>query len=202
MKYIDVSLKKLRKISLEEAQIIKNQENVDLLIYVARAGLPIAVYMNEVFKKPLLGIGAQRKGNGLKSKLGPLFAHIPSFVRNILITIEMKSKVHKKDVERHVSFHPSLKDIDISQCKTILICEDSIDTGHSMKAVYQEVKRVFPKAKILTYALNVWKQSEELFLSDYHTYEDTVIRAPMSKDSKEYRAFLAMYDKETQNEYL
>ena len=77
MKYTELSLRELREISIAEAKKIKEQYPVDLIVYVAKAGFPIALYMNEVFNVKLLGIGAQRKGNSLKSKLGPLVAYCP-----------------------------------------------------------------------------------------------------------------------------
>lgn len=64
MKYTDLSLKELRKISIDEAIKIRNDYPVDLIIYVAKAGFPIAIYMNEVFRAELLGINAQRKWCG------------------------------------------------------------------------------------------------------------------------------------------
>ena len=61
MKYTELSLKNLKEISMAEATVIGRDFPVNLIIYVARAGLPIALYMNEIFDAKLLGIGAQRK---------------------------------------------------------------------------------------------------------------------------------------------
>lgn len=202
MKYTELSLKKLKEISITEATTINKNFPVDLIIYVARAGFPIALYMNEIFNVQLLGIGAQRKGNSFKSKLGPLVAFFPHFVRNLLITIELKTKVHKRDAERNVEFHKSINELLIDRYKNILIVDDSVDTGNSMKLVYEVVQSKFPEAIIKTYSLNVWDESKTVFLTDYYSYENTVIRAPMSKDSKEYKYFCEMYYRETKNEYL
>lgn len=202
MKYAELSLEKLREVCKQAAKDIKEKQEVDLLIYVARAGLPIAVYMNEIFNVKLLGIGAQRKGNSLKSKVGPLVAYCPRFIRNIFITIELKSKVHKKNTERHVEFHKSIEKLSIPDYKHILIVDDSVDTGNSMKLVSEIVQKTFEKAKVSTYSLNVWKQSKTVFKTDYCSYNDTVIRAPMSKDSREYGAFCIMYDKESKKDYI
>lgn len=202
MNYTELSLKELRKISFAEATKIKKEYPVDLIIYVARAGLPIAVYMNEVFATKMLGIDAHRKGNALKSKMGPLVRHCPRFVRDLLITLELKTKVHKRNTERKIEFHKLIDVMDTSGYKNILIIDDSVDTGNSMKLVCEAVKEKFTDARIKTYSLNVWEDSIQVFKTDYSTYENTVIRAPMSKDSKEYNAFCKLYDIETQKGYI
>ncbi len=202
MKYIELSLKKLREVSVDAAKVIKKDVNIDLIIYVARAGLPIAVYMNEVIDVSLLGIGAQRKGNKLKSVLGPVVAYLPRFVRDLVITFEIKSKVHMKDAERFVEFHKSIENLNCNDYQNILIVDDSVDTGNSMKLVYEKVKSKFPKANLVTYSLNVWNQSRSVFDTDYCSYEETVIKAPMSKDSKEYKKFCEMYEIETKKGYV
>lgn len=199
MKYTELSLRELREISIAEAKKIKEQYPVDLIVYVAKAGFPIALYMNEVFNVKLLGIGAQRKGNFLKSKLGPLVAYCPRFVRDILITIELKTKVHKRDTERNIEFHNSIESLEIDNYKKIIIVDDSVDTGNSMKLVYEAIRDRFVDAEVRTYALNVWGESKIVFQTDYCSYENTVIRAPMSKDSKEYNKFVDMYNMETKN---
>lgn len=60
--------------------------------------------MREVFDAPMIGIGTSRDGNNFKEKVGPFVAMLPNFVRNILISIEMKSNKHGKNTERHVHF--------------------------------------------------------------------------------------------------
>lgn len=202
MRYTELSLKELRNLSIAEATKINNDFKVDLVVYVARAGLPIALYMNEIFKVDLLGIGAQRKGNSLKAKVGPLVAYCPRCIRDVLITIELKTKVHKRDIERNIKFHRSINNLSKKNYSNILIVDDSVDTGNSMKLVYEAVIEKFPKAKIKTYSLNVWDESKAIFNTDFFSYENTVIRAPMSKDSKEYKEFCRLYDKESKNGYL
>jgi len=195
-------LEELRNISIKEANTIKNDKKIDLIVYVAKAGFPIAFYMNEIFDVPMLGIAAQRKGNKLKQLLGPLVSLFPRIVRDTLITFELKSHVHKKDATRCVYFHESINEINANEISTILVVDDSVDTGNSMRIVYDKLRETFTKALIVSYSLNVWKQSKEVFVTDYCSFENTVIRTPMSKDSKEYSIFCDMYNKNSQNGYL
>ena len=135
MNYTELSLEELRKISINAAEKIAEKEKIDLIIYVAKAGFPIALYMNEVFQVQLLGIRAQRKGNTIKNFVGPVLAHMPRLVRDILISIELKSKVHRVDVGRKVEFHAGINNLDIDSFNNILIVDDSVDTGNSAIAV-------------------------------------------------------------------
>lgn len=199
MNYIDLSLEKLRNEVLKAADEIIKHHKIDVIVYVAKAGYPIAKFMNEEFHAEVIGIEAIRKGNKLKGYLGGILKYCPRIVRDILITVELKSKIHKNHINRHVSFHRSIDEIDISKVKNVLVVDDSVDTGYSMKQVVSEVRKKFPSAEIYTYALNVWHDSVEIFDVDYSSYRDTVIRAPMSKDSKEYNEFYDMYINDTQN---
>lgn len=202
MNYTELSLESLREVSINAAKNIKEEVTIDLIIYVARAGLPIAIYMNEIFQAEILGIGAQRKGNKVKSFLGPIISRMPLFMRNFLISLELKTKVHKHDTERHVAFHESISNIRKSEYQNILIVDDSIDTGNSLVAVLNEVKKEFTTSQIYTYGLNVWDGSKELVKTDFCSYENTIIKAPMSKDSSEYKSFCEMYKKMTRDDYI
>ena len=202
MNCVELSLQELREISIDAAKKIAKEVNIDLIVYVARAGLPIAIYMNEIFQIDLLGISAQRKGNKLKSFLGPIISHMPSLMRNLLITLELKTKVHKHDTERNISFHASIKDICIEKYKNILIVDDSVDTGNSLVAVLAETQQMFKNSQIYTYGLNVWDESKKIIKTDFYSYENTIIKAPMSKDSKEYKLFCELYKKMSQDDYI
>ena len=194
MKYAELSLEKLRETSISMANTIKSKHEVDLIVFVAKAGFAIAYYMNEVFNVPLLGVEAHRKGNGLKAKLSPILAYLPCWLKDILRVIELKSNLHCKCADRSVNFFPAISEIDTCKCKKILLVDDSVDTGNSMKAVYELVAKTFANASIISYSLNVWEQSKVLFDTDYYTYLNTIIRTPMSKDSKEYDTFINLYE--------
>ena len=56
--------------------------------------------MKNVFNVPLVGISATREGNALKEVVGPIVSLMPNFVRNILISLELKSDTHSKNTER------------------------------------------------------------------------------------------------------
>lgn len=194
MNCIELSLKNLKEECISWAENIVADYSPDLLIYVANAGYPIAVAMQEVFKAPIVGIEAQRGGNSLKSKVGKFFSHTPSFLRNVLIAMELKSGVHAKKTERSIKWIDDPK-LFVDSAKTIMIIDDSVDSGVTLSKVVEEVSKSFPDALIKTAGLNVWDKSRQYIKTDYCLYRNTIIKAPMSKDSKEYEEYIKMLPK-------
>lgn len=45
--------------------------------------------------------------------------------------------------------------------------------------------------------MNVWDKSKNIIHTNFALYENTVIKAPMSKDSSEYKEFVRIYNEET-----
>ena len=75
----------------------------------------------------------------------------------------------------------------------MLITDNSVDTGLSMIAVVKKIKEMHPIADIKTAAINVLSNSEDVIKIDFYNFKDLIMRTPMSKDSKEYKAFEKIY---------
>lgn len=192
MKYIELSIKDLQDRCRLWAAQISLEYQPDFIIYVADAGYLIGKVFSEVFDAPLAGISATRKGNGIKGKLRPLFRFIPVWLRNRMIQFEIESNLHKRNEERNVSFRTHLSKHQCTGVHRILIVDDSVDTGHSLVSVKKKVEETFSDADIKMAALNVWGKSTVLIQTDYALYKDTIIKAPMSKDSKQYDEFIGL----------
>ena len=197
MKYTELSRKDIENDCFKWAMDIKKSYQPDLIIYVAKAGYLIGREMNRVFDVPLVGISASREGNGLKEIFGPIVSIMPNFIRNFLISVELKSDTHSKNTERKIHMHEGLEMLDKEKFHHILIVDDSVDTGHSMKQVVNVISSMFVNAEIKTAGLNVWDKSMSIIDTDFALYKNTVIKTPMSKDSKEYKDFMKIYNKET-----
>ncbi|MEZ4846832.1 MAG: hypothetical protein R2877_07865 [Bdellovibrionota bacterium] len=60
---------------------------------------------------------------------------IPKLISNLLRTIEHHILSKFRPSQRIVEFHDH-SDTKIAKCKRIMIVDDAVDSGHSMKAVY------------------------------------------------------------------
>lgn len=199
MKYIELSRKDIEEQCKDWAKEIQKSYQPDLIVYVAKAGYLIGREMKAVFNVPLVGISATREGNALKEVVGPIVSRMPNFVRNILISLELKSDTHSKNAERQIHFHEGLEKMKSSNIQSILVVDDSVDTGHSMKQVVDAIRSLFGDVEIKIAGLNVWDKSRSIIDSDFALYKNTVIKSPMSKDSKEYKDFMKIYNSETNN---
>lgn len=151
----------------------------------------------------MLGIGAVRSGNSLKEFVGPLLAHVPPFARKMLATIEIKSGLHRKNTERNVRFHQKIDSLDCQSFHKILIVDDAVDTGYTMRKVFDMTSEAFPNAQVRTACMNIsCEEAEKVFHVDYVLLRDMSVKTPFSKDSKEYPATKKRYYMETQNEYV
>lgn len=197
MKYIELSRKDIEEQCKDWAKEIQKSYQPDLIVYVAKAGYLIGREMKDVFNVPLVGISATREGNALKEVVGPIVSRMPNFVRNILISLELKSDTHSKNTKRQIHYHEGLEKMKSSNIQSILVVDDSVDTGHSMKQVVDAIHSLFGDVEIKIAGLNVWDKSRSIIDSDFALYKNTVIKTPMSKDSKEYKDFMQIYNSET-----
>lgn len=190
-----LSLEKLRRDSHAWAKRIALSYKPDCVVYVAKAGFVIGYEIADELNIPLIGvITVREKGNKIKDLVAPFVRKLPDFVRNFLISMELKSGIHKRSKERTISWVDSECRSDKQEYKRLLVVDDSVDTGYSLLAVYDLLKKAFPNAEIKTAGLNVWDKSKAVFETDYCLYRNTLIKAPMSKDSQEYGEFMKVYE--------
>lgn len=195
MNYISITYEELKNKSSQWANDILKAYTPDLVIYVAKAGFPIALELSKEMNVKMIGVETVReKVNKLKDLVAPIARKMPNFIRHILITIELKSGVHEKNSKRVVRLIDSVSEGLILNTKKILIVDDSVDTGASIVAVVDCLKDIFIGAEIKCAALNAWDKSKAMVETDFALYRNTVIKAPMSKDSKEYELFIKDYN--------
>lgn len=195
MDYLELSIEKLNNDCQKWALEIQKDYKADLIIYIAKGGYLIGKSFENVFNVPLIGIKTERRGNKVKDFFMPLIVKLPTLICNILREIELKTNIHNKCKNRKVVIdYDSINKINKKEIDKILIVDDSVDTGYSMKFVCDEIKKIFVNSKVKLAAINIWSDSEKVINIDYFMYKDVIIRTPMSKDSKEYDTFLKLYN--------
>ena len=203
MKHLEYSSEKLNQECIKWGKQIFRNFKPDLIVYIARAGYICAKPISELADVPLLGIGAVRSGDILKEILGAIFVYCPKFIRNILATIELRSSIHKKNTERNVTFHKSLEYLNRAVYKSILVVDDAVDTGYSMKKAVEMVQEAFPEASVKSACLNMTCDEKDCVMKiDFVLIHGASVKTPFSKDHREYRKIKKLYYEETKNEYI
>ncbi len=185
-------MENLREKSLELAKNIEKTYKPDLVVFVAKGSYIIGEEISKHFNTPLVEVYATREGNKIKNILSPFIKLVPRDLKNYLRKKEVKSGIHDKNTKRRVYFKKEYKELMLS--KNILIVDDSVDTGHTAKQVYEHIKEKYENKKIKFASLNYFKKSEELFKVDYCLHENYIMIGPWSKDSKYYKEFLTRYN--------
>ena len=194
MKYIELSIDDVKKDTTKLHKKILKNYNYDLVVFIAKGSFVIGKYLSELNDVPLIEIKATRTGNKLKKIVSPLLKVIPKNIKKILREKEFNSDIHEKNIERKVIFNEK-KYKKHKKCKRILLVDDSVDTGYSMKFCYEKIKEQIPNADIKIAAINYFKKSERIIKTDYYLYIDTMLNGPWSNDSKENKKHNDMYSK-------
>ena len=155
----------------------------DTIVYISKSGYLIGDAIGSISNKNTLEIKSKRPGADKKHK------YLPEIINKLPKDLIYYLKVY----ERKLSYYDTVGDRTLYydeekaralKPKKILIFDDSIDTGHTIEKVKQEIK-------IIT--LNYFTDRNAI-KPDYFLYTDSVISAPWTIDSKEYKRFIKMYE--------
>jgi len=200
VKYIELSIESSKKICKDLAKKVSEDKQIDLVIFIAKGGFLMGKYISEYFSCPLIEINATRSGNKIKEKIKKLLTKLPKSIKKILRTFELKSNVHAQKIERNISIDDEIWK-KYKKSKNILIVDDAVDTGNSMKQVYNYVETYFNDSKIYTAVINCSNMENTIFNVDYKIYENYIVGGPWSNDSDEKKVFDKQYEEwhESQN---
>lgn len=194
MELIELSQESSKVASEELAKKISHDFSYDLVIFIAKGSYTIGKELADYNNTELIEIKVARKGNFIKEKLKIFLNILPKGIKNILRNIEINSNVHDKMPKRKISFEENIWKRFINARK-IIIVDDSVDTGHSMKQCKETVEKFFKNSEIKVAALNVFSKSEKIIKVDYYLYKDKLLQGPWSNDSKDNKKFIQLYEK-------
>lgn len=116
-----------------------------------------------------------------KIYINKILRFLPLSILNILRYIEYKKFFSKK---KRKSFQKIILPVNITNYKNILLVDDAMDSGETLKAVIRSIKIQNPKANIKTAVLTVTIPNSN-YIPDYYIFNNsTLIRFPWSIDSK------------------
>lgn len=130
---------------------------------------------------------SQRPSTRRKTKfIGTILRSLPTWLNNRLRIIEAKllaSRKHKDKIDVEIN-SDDCKSIATSMAPKILIIDDAVDSGNTMRSVIDELKSINPYAIINTAAITQTTTNPVVNI-DFLLYKNnTLIRFPWSKDMK------------------
>lgn len=198
MDCIELSLKDLQKRSYELADLVKENYEPDLIIFIAKGGYLIGKHLGDRLGVPIVPVYAERQASSLKTAIAPFLKLLPKSVKVMLREMEIKSGVHNTIKERQVSFPNDVIIEKVSKAKKILIVDDSVDTGGSVISIMGALQAIDTSLLDIRVALlNVFTEAANKLPRYYCLFHNTIMITPMSNDSKENSQFISLY-----NQYL
>lgn len=181
----------MRVITLDREELLKHCHRLqaavetsfapDLIVGIENGGRVVAENMFETL--PHISVKAQRNSTPMKNKLGAgkkLLSKAPLWVKDTLRMAEasLLNRTSKGKGAPSLSLNPE----NFTGGDHILIVDDAVDSGRTLKAVANALKELYPRAELRTAAITV-TTANPLASPDYFIYNDkTLIRFPWSMD--------------------
>lgn len=175
----------LFKESCRKLQDLSQSFNPDLILGIANGGVHVAENMFPEIAH--YSVNLKRPSSNTKNKFPQIFSLInklPLQLLNVLRIIEAKILLLQPRHEKTITLEPYIKDY-IAGAQRILIIDDAVDSGVTLKSIYNAVNNVKGKtSQVKTGAITVTTKHPVIF-PDYYLYNNrTLIRFPWSMDLK------------------
>ena len=177
------------------AEEIGKEYSPDLIVFIAKSGFLFAKPMAEYFNCPMVDISVSRPGNDKKDVIRKFIPKIPQRLLFLLLKSKANYSYNEENSDREVKLSERFKSLDWAQYKRILIVDDSTDTGWSLVAVKNELKKRAFDAEIRTASYCVIDFSKNRVDVEYCRYKNTIVVTATSRYSKENGEFNSLLDK-------
>lgn len=158
----------------------------DVLVGIAHGGEEVMNCLASDFPEArIASVKCSRPTSRNKKFLSPVLRYLPSRINIVLRRLEARFLNKHTDTKRTLENHLDPKLFYGTKRPKVLIVDDAVDSGHTLKTVEQEVRRVCPDAIIRTAALTV-TTIRPICRPNIVLYKDlTLIRFPWSADTKD-----------------
>ena len=170
------------------AQAIVPSYAPDLVVGICTGGAMVAKQLlaSGVLRANYAELTAQRPSTHYKKKirLDLLLCWLPKWLCNLLRIIEVKRNVMAFDPLRVTQRHVVLADEDkimICMAKRLLVIDDAVDSGATLRTVCEFLQHINPNAELRTAVLTVTFPAP-LQQPDFSLYRNVLLRFPWSAD--------------------
>ena len=194
MQYLNMTLSEVEKLTYVFSKKIRRDFEPDLIVFIAKGGFIVGRTIAEYMNAPLYEVETERNGSIIKSFFSPIIRLLPNRIRFWIIELEMRLHIHNNTKRKIMNVANDLINLSkhIGKCN-ILLVDDAVDTGSSMNAAKESIMNLFPQATIKSASISVIDYSKDFFETDYHIFDNTIIKTGTSKDSSEHKDFLKEY---------
>ncbi|MDM1546507.1 hypothetical protein HX096_01360 [Empedobacter falsenii] len=191
MKVVNFNQKIFESFLHEELKDFLIENSSVLIIGIKEGGIPIAemvkVNLENITSTQLdfVTIKCQRpstkskkRNSFIKSSLKNLFKILPQFFLNQVRIYEHKFLMNNGNQDRELYLPENLQ---LDNYHKILIVDDAVDSGYTLKNVVDKLEKNNSSAKIYSLAVVVTDKNA-VKIPDYYLYSDVLIRFPWSLD--------------------
>ncbi len=187
---IDINLELLEKYSIQLADLIINEGfKPDHILFIERAGLLIGDIVANYLRCEMSGIATKRSGNGVKAGIKNILRYLPRFITHFLRRAEIHSNIHEVKSERKIVIDYPLP----CKKKKILLIDDAIDTGNSIKAVIDYLINKGYSREQIKIAVITTTGKEVKYKADFSLFNQVICAFPWSYDSREFDKAWSIY---------
>lgn len=187
MRVLTVNNEEFRELCLKlKSEILASGFDYDVVVAIARAGIFVAhgMNINKFFTVSCHREGASVKKNWVGSILRKLPAGVNIFLRKIEYRLLLWRDRSVNYSPRLIAMSPELKALLEEGEHKVLILDDAVDSGRSLKSVRDEVERI-GSGNILRTAVITVTRDKTVITPDYALFKNcTLIRFPWSEDVK------------------
>ena len=185
MKVVTLDYNKLEELCRQLCgQISESGYRPDLFLGIRSGGAEVGRIMYNYAPEGChyLECTTQRQGTGRKKRLmKSIIGKLPGFILNCLRILEAKLTFSYK---RRSKIEFVTLPGNISQYKRILVIDDAVDSGATLRAVYDAIHRRASSAEIKSTAITV-TEKHPVVMPDFFIYHNsTLLRFPWSMDAK------------------
>ncbi|WP_291118918.1 phosphoribosyltransferase family protein [Empedobacter sp. UBA7248] len=191
MKVVNFNQKIFESFLHEELKDFLIENSSVLIIGIKEGGIPIAEMVKVSLEKitstqlDFITIKCQRPSTKSKKKsfivkylLKNLFKVLPQFFLNQVRIYEHKFLMNNGNQDRELYLPENLQ---LDNYHKILIVDDAVDSGYTLKNVVDKLEKNNSSAKIYSLAVVVTDKNA-VKIPDYYLYSDVLIRFPWSLD--------------------
>lgn len=192
MRFVDLSERtRFQAACLRLWEVAASQTEWDAVVGIATGGKVVASAMLERHCVPSAIVKCQRGSTGLKNRIKFIIARLPRGLSRWLRTIEALAFAWMRRLRRKRRDKPGAPGraviwvegdaARVQSWASVLVVDDAVDSGETMAAVIDFLKRAKPGLCIHT-AVITTTMRDPLVLPDFTLYHETLVRFPWSMD--------------------